>query len=137
MAEPVLVGYEQNKFIKDSDTKALSLHRPNYAGAGSYWSARVQGTDASAATAYEVPATKKFVLLQMNWTCTGAEGQILIYDHDTADTAGGTEVWRGSGVLDVQCSTPMYKEFAAGQFINLKSDSTQLNWNLFGVELDA
>jgi len=31
----------------------------------------------------------------------------------------------------------MYKEFAAGQFINLKSDSTQLNWNLFGVETDA
>jgi hypothetical protein len=137
VSDPVVIGYEQNKFIKDATSRALSLHRPNYAGAGSIWSAREEGTDASSASAYQVPVSKKFILLQMNWTCTGAEGQILIYDYDNPDTAGGTEAWRGSGLLDVQCSTPMYKTFVAGQYINLKSDSTNLNWNLFGVEVDA
>ena len=82
MADPVVVGYEGQKFIIDTNTRALGLYRPNYAGAGSFWSAREQGTDA-AGQAYQVPASKKFCLLQHNWTCIGAEGQIFIYDHDT------------------------------------------------------
>jgi|TARA_R110000824_G_C15092272_1_gene665467 hypothetical protein len=135
MADPVVVGYEGQKFIIDTNTRALGLYRPNYAGAGSFWSARETGGDGDAA--YVVPASKKFCLLQHNWTCIGAEGQIFIYDHDTADSSGGTQVWQGSGVLDLQCSTPYYREFAAGQYINMKSDATNLNWTLFGVETDA
>jgi len=135
VSDPVVIGHEQNKFIKDSTSKALGLFRPNYAGAGSYWSGRhIDDT-----TAYQVPADKKFIILQMNWTCFGSDGQILLYVHNVADSSGGTEIWRGSGISGDfgQCSTPYYYEVATGNYLNMKSDATNLNWNIFGVEVDA
>ena len=55
MAEPVLIGFEQQKFIKDTNTKMVSLWTEQAA----YDSCKNSAGD------YQVPVGKKFIVLKI------------------------------------------------------------------------
>lgn len=91
MTEPVIIGHGTNKWVKDSNTKLITLHFPANSGTLSYHDD--DNVD------YQVPVGKKFVILEI--TCSGNSPSsgtrgIIVSKSGTTDVAG-TEIYRSYG----------------------------------------
>jgi hypothetical protein len=141
MAEPILVGIEQNKFIKDNDTKMKTLFCPVAEPIAVY--SLHDDTD----TNYQVPADKKFIILKIQMAYMNTSGGSAVYsfyEHNVADTAGGTKKF-GTLVADGTSSTgtiyaisePAYIEISTGNYINFDINKGRGGLIITGVELNA
>jgi len=138
MTEPALLGLNQFKFIKETNTVAKTLYR---------------STDSSGvlvmeydAAAYQVPVGKKFIILQSTTIIsgTGASYQdIWYFEHTVPNAAGGTEklhyytpmVVGDGGALIYKFD--VYIEIAAGNYINSNHSSNLVREIMLGIECDA
>ena len=137
--DPVLIGFNQFKFLKNSDTKAITLYRTDDA-AGYKVMVNSQGSS------YQVPADKKFVILHCTTTLsgTGATYQgVAWYEHTVANASGGnkrmghyTPMVTGDGA-NLVYDFNVYVEIAAGNYINTQHDSAYIREIMTGVELDV
>ena len=140
MAEPVTIGIGANKWVKDSNTKMITLNRTSSAGAAAM---KLDGVN------YQVPTGKKFVILSVStggWQQYAGLVGATIYK---GSTAGATttelvsvvsswsnhtyDISAGNGGNNIQC----YIEVEAGQFVNASNLSTGGSAVVTGVETDA
>jgi len=145
MAEPITVGYGQNKWVKDSNTKSISL--TGTSNSTSYSSLSHDGST------YQVPVGKKFTVLHMtitigrNGSAYGALNAFYNVHHATTSTGAGNKIIAANYVFGAGTSAPttivneheLYIEVPAGEYITMRSGntSTYLWVTLFGVEDDA
>ncbi len=136
MTDAVLLGISNNKFIKETSSKAMSLFCPNgFLNAG-YESLHDQ-TDSN----YLIPIGKKFVIL--NVTIVGASnatGQVNTFMgySTTVDSATGlTKVSHWQSITTFPYSYETYIEIPAGNYITCFGGSNSANIMVFGVEIDA
>lgn len=133
MAEPVVIGFEQNKFIKDSNSKLITLIENSFIA--SYRALEVAETN----TDYQVPAGKKFIILSVSMSSEGStNSKNKFFAHNVANAAGGTEVLHMNlaGVGQIQ-TFPTYITIDAGDYINVYPDTNGCSYNVVGVELDV
>jgi type 1 fimbria pilin len=143
MTEPVTVGIGATKWVKDSNTKMITLHASTEAGTGSFHD--------DSDTDYQVPSGKKFIILEVSCSATYAgDGQrsVQIQKSSTTDTAG-TVVLKNIGTsYKYQSSSyssmsehqlvpniQTYIEIPAGNFIIGVTSNAYAN--ITGVETDV
>jgi len=140
MTEPLVIGLHDCKWIKDSNTKMITLNRTSTTGSSAM---KLDGVD------YQVPAGKKFIILQVSangYQQYGGVFGIKVYKGATAGTlttelvavAAGWAIHTyaisgGSGGNNIQC----YIEVEAGQYINSSNLGTQGGGIVTGVETNA
>ena len=141
VSEPVIVGWAQNKFIKDSTVKVLSLFLPNgFLNDNNYESYHTPETD----TDYQVPVGKKFIILQVmmvSASSTTAQGDIYLGYSTTVDSATGFNlIARYTQSINAGLPAVTYEpylEIAAGNYITGRGNANSYNVMLNGVEVDA
>lgn len=136
--DPVLIGFNQFKFLKNSDTRALTLYRIN--DSSGYEVMENRGS------AYQVPADKKFIILHCTMTLSGTSATyqgVTWWEHTAANASGGTEVMShftplvsGDGA-NLVYDFETYIEIAGGNYINTQHDSNLIREIMTGVEVDA
>ena len=137
--DPVVIGYQSNKFVKDSTTKVLTLYRPSD-GSGYDALRSNEGSD------YQVPLGSKFTILKCTITLSSDNANyqgVTWWQHSSAGVAGGTQIF-GHFTPQVPTDTytlpyelPVYMEITAGNYINTQHDSAQIVETITGVESDA
>ena len=136
MADPILIGVEQNKFIKDADTKAISLFLPNGFLNNNYLSFHEEGN-----TNYIVPVDKKFVILDISVVGSGAgTGQLqwhMGYSTTPDSFTGYTFVLHVNGLQTQPYHIYPYIEIPAGNYITAFGESNSYALIITGVELNA
>jgi hypothetical protein len=131
MTEPVLLGYGNNKWLKDANTKMVTLY---------------QSVEQSAPIAlksfnvdYVVPAGKKFIILKLNFAhATTSPKYFVIRYFTSASSASGTIFYYAkideSAIPEIDC----YIEIPAGNYINFDSLTAEVMLtNCTGIETDA
>lgn len=143
MTEPVTIGIGATKWIKDSNTKMITLHYPSTSGTLSFHN----DSDVD----YQVPVGKKFIILEISSSASEASnGQrsIQLQKSSTTDAAG-TLIFRNYGAsYKYQSSSyssmsehqlvpniQTYIEIPAGNFIIGVSSNVQST--ITGVETDV
>ena len=144
MAEPVVIGYGQNKWVKDANTKMVFLTTGGTAVSNTV--TNLETADAGQATSsYTIPAGKKFVLLWLRpvvYSGSSKEGFFLYesyggvnyvkarYGMNLANT-NGNALWQG----DMET----YMEFQAGSTISIVTFAAAMSMSIFciGVETDV
>lgn len=127
MADPVVVGYGQNKWVKDANTRMLTLYTDGTAYRSSYLSG----------STYQVPAGKKTVVLYVRWTRNSSNiNTPILWDQTVADSATGTHRMYGATVTGLQMECDCYVEFAENHYIGQWGIS-DLAWTALAVEMDA
>ena len=145
MTDPVTIGYGANKWVKDANTKALSLTKSAVGTA--------YGPMISDGVIYQVPVGKKFTVLKVsaniarNGSTSGAIAGIWNVNHATTTTGGGNKILEIFYVIGAGVSSPttvgtefdLYIEVPAGEYITMRSGnaSSYLGMTLFGVEDNA
>jgi len=132
---PVVIGNDANKFLKDATSKAMTLFCPNGFLNGSYESMH-DSTNAD----YQVPADKKFCILNVTIVgasnATGQKNSQINY-HTVADSSGGTKVSAWQTITTFPYSYQTYIEIPTGQYINAFGEANSINIMVYGVEIDA
>jgi hypothetical protein len=138
MAEPVVIGNEQNKFIKDTNTKALTLYNTTFEPNNTYTAMQENAAN------YQVPVGKKFVVLRIKiYGSNTAFGNVHLYEHSSASTSGGSSKFYTQNATDANAKFNMidvpnaYIEFATGNYINFFFSEARAICIIYGVELDA
>jgi hypothetical protein len=132
--EPVVLGINQNKWIKNSTTKMITLSRKDDA-TGAKNCNQVIGTE------YSVPVGKKLTILQIfvAGTTAATNDHANIYASPTTDTAAGNIITRY--LIDTAQNSHqtinVYLEFAAGQFVVANHGVGGYIENMIGIECDA
>jgi hypothetical protein len=132
--EPVVLGINQNKWIKNSTTKMINLSRKDDA-TGAKNCNQVIGTE------YSVPVGKKLTILQIfvAGTSAASNDHANIYASPTTDSASGDNIMRY--LIDTaQTSNQtmnVYLEFAATQFVVANHGVGGYIENMVGIECDA
>jgi len=132
--EPVVLGINQNKWIKNDSTKMITLSRKDDAS-GAKNCNQVIGTE------YSVPVGKQLTILQIFVAGTNAatNDHANIYASPTTDTASGDIVTRY--LIDTAQNSHqtmnVYLEFAAGQFVVANHGVNGYIENMIGVECDV
>ncbi len=133
---PVVIGNDANKFLKDSTSKAMSLFCPNGFLNSAYESLHDQ-TDSN----YQVPADKVFVILQVTIVgASNATGQVNTFMgfSTTVDSATGlTKVAHWQSITTNPYSYQTYITVAAGNYITCFGGANSANIMVYGVEIDA
>lgn len=131
MTDPIVIGFNQNKWLKDSNTKMLTISKINYTS-GTY-SLEENQTD------YQVPVGKKFTLL--NASFSGNNNYEIKMTYGGSPNVAGTEIMRfghgnstGAGAPQ---NVPLYSEISAGNYITVVSNGTDSYVTVIGVEEDA
>ena len=123
MVEPVTIGYGVNKWLKDDDTKFISLNRPS--NGASTLSYEDQGV------VYQPPVGKKFIVLGCCFV-----GNVIKITYDTVLDTYGTEIWTQGGVQGSVIVVPLWAEIPAGNYVNIyvtgSSEATQ--GTVWGIE---
>ena len=136
MAAPILIGVEQNKFIKDSNTKMKTLFVNNGYLDNNYLSGRDETN-----TDYQVPVGKKFVILEISFVGAGSGTGALQWHigySTTANSGTGYNIFMHMQCLQTQPFTIRpYSEIAAGNYITFYGQANSFAPILTGVELDA
>ena len=136
MTDAIILGYESNKFVNDTNTKALTLYRPSD-GAGYDALRSNEGSD------YQVPATKTFTLLKCVMTLSNSHANyqgVTWWQHSSAGVAGGTQIFGHytpqitSDNYTLPYELPVYMQISAGNYINTQHDSAQIVETIVGVE---
>ena len=141
MTEPVTIGFGANKWVKDSNTKMITLYAALPQGVYSFHEA---GTN----TDYQVPVGKKFILLNVDCGVGRVSANVNIYmdfyKGTTADSlTGATFIARArAGVNDSgqagihNQNMPTYVEIEAGNYIQQSFESHAIA-TLIGIETDV
>ena len=139
--EPVVVGWAQNKFVKDSTVKPLSLFLPNgFLNDNNYESYHTPESD----TNYLIPVGKKYIILQVcmvSASSVTAQGDIYLGYSTTVDSATGFNLI-GRYTQTCAVGAPAitfepYIEVPAGNYITGRGNANSYNVMLNGVEVDA
>jgi hypothetical protein len=134
MAEPVLLGISNTKFIKDATTKAKSLFCPNGFLNGNYETMHDETGD------YQVGVGKKFVITNITIVgasnATGQKNSQINY-HNVVDTSGGTKLAQWQSITTFPYSYETYIEIPAGNYVNAFGEANSINIMVYGVELDV
>jgi hypothetical protein len=148
MAEPVTIGIGANKWIKDADTKMLTLVYPS--SSSSQLSLHNTETD----TDYQVPSGKKFIILKIQDTVGTSRNNA---NHDlykntvTNSVAGVNAIYRAtgsvpnysssiSGTASVFYPKDVYIVIEAGKYIVSHCYGTQFNnasVTIIGIETNV
>jgi len=152
MTDPVTIGIGATKWVKDSNTKMLTIHKPSN-------NASPESLHTSSGTDYQVPVGKKFIILRIMISdsyaslgnSTGSlstQYQSPIYYNTTTDSvSGATKIYSSNGGFSKNYDSTsirasdkvvddVYIEIAAGNYII--SDPTQSNAvNITGIETDV
>jgi len=127
MAEPVVIGNETIKFVKDANTKQMTLWTTNV----SYQSALDRNG------AYQVPVGKKFIILQVRVTRQSTNMSTpIIFETASSGAAVGTIIFNAPTVTDTMMVYNTYLEVAAGQFFG-NWGLTNIGMIIYGVECDV
>ena len=153
MVEPVVIGIEGNKWIKESATKMITLHFPSSSGTFSFH----DNTNVD----YQIPVGKKFVILKVltsggsNWQGNQgvSQGYFNLWDSTVADTASGNiilnnttainrDYFGGSYMSTVESGfnndIDTFIEVSATKFITAASSGvTGLSITITGIETDV
>ena len=116
MTDPVTIGGYGAKWLKDSDTKAIGLFKPDPNSNTSLHNCDT-GTD------YQVPSGKVFIMLSANVINYNEDHTVTLYQHDSADSSGGTQIFEAqsnhsglnSGIAN---NINTYITVTAGNYIN-------------------
>lgn len=129
MTDPVVVGYANNKIVFSSDVKMKSL----YTQGGANSSSRDEDGNK-----YQVPADKKFILLQVSYMRTTTNVSTgLVYIQPTQDSGvGATLALSVSAAANEPVVLPCYVEVSTGNYVG-QGSMTDLSWQGFGAEVDA
>lgn len=141
MAEPVTIGYGANKWIKESNTQMITLYTP--APQGTY-SMHKSGTT----TDYQVPAGKKFILLNIS-AGVGRNGSntniyMEFYQNTVTDSTVGAFMVAharagvnsgGSAGIQNQ-NMPTYVEIPAGNYVVSRMEHHAVA-TCIGIETDV
>ena len=135
MTDAVVLGISNNKFIKETSSKAISLFCPNGFLNGNY-----ETMHDSTNTNYQVPLLKKFVILNITIVgasnATGQKNSQINY-HNVVDTSGGTKMQQWQSLTTFPYSYETYIEVPTGQYINAFGEANSINIMIYGVEIDA
>ncbi|MDG2267013.1 MAG: hypothetical protein P8L91_08530 [Candidatus Marinimicrobia bacterium] len=134
MTEPVIIGINQNKWVKNASTRMINLSRKDDA-IGAKNCNEVIGTD------YSVPAGKKLTILQIFVAGSSAAS----YDHANiyasliSDNASGNIIMRYlmSTLQNSHQTMNVNLEFTAGQFVVASHGQSGYIENMIGVECDV
>ena len=138
MADAIVIGNE-NKFVKDANSKAMTLYNVTSEPGGTYTA--LCNTDT---TSYQVPADKKFIILGIDiWGSNTAFANVQLWEHSSAGSAGGTMVFTTQNATDTNAKFfvlphfQTYIEIATGDYINFYFSESRQYCIVYGVELDA
>ena len=137
VSEPVIIGTE-NKFIKDTTSKALTLYSTVSEPSGTY------NALSSLGSSYLVPVGKKFIILSFTtWSSNTSFGAVQLLEHTVASSSGGTIVFDIENATDtdhkfsVLPTFQTYIEISAGNYINFYLEQARAYGIVYGVEVDA
>ena len=133
MAEPVVVGYGQNKWVQDANTKAMGLF--------AYSLSSIEALKDDNNNAYQVPALKKFIVLRIDVIPRDDSAGVILTQNSSAGVSGTRfYAYEDNGTSttgDVNhVSIDYYATIDAGNYINAQMISYG-NVSVFGVETDA
>jgi hypothetical protein len=125
MTDPVTIGWNSNKWVKDGNTKMVTLYTP-------FPQATYSMHDSATSANYQVPVGKKFILL--NISCSvGRNGSNVnmymeFYRNTIPDSLTGASMVAQSyagvnsqGQAGIQNQNmPTFIEFAAGEYVTSK-----------------
>ena len=132
MTEPITIGYNTNKWVKDANTKMITLYVEDGNGAETM---HVDGVN------YVIPATKKLTILWLSTVKTGSAGVLRVYDSGSSDSATGTVkfsryTYVSSDTQNNVLNYPTFMTFAAGNYPNFDGPASR-SCIALGVEEDA
>jgi hypothetical protein len=126
MTDPVTIGIGANKWIKDANTKMVTISSAyNVSG---YYSLRIAGTS----TPYQIPVGKKFVLLYIDTSKTLG----TLKKHTVINSTGGTMLINKYASTSNPYTSFCYVEIEAGNYINIYHTGND-ECVLVGVETDV
>ena len=148
MAEPVVIGVGACKWIKEPNTKMMTIHYPSTSPTSTLSAHNDSGVD------YQVPVGKKFVILRINDTVGTSRNNAICYiwkNTTTDSTVGGTQISIGTGSVpnynasiagtaSVFYPKDVYIEIPAGNYIVVETSTTQGNVasaTIVGIETDV
>jgi hypothetical protein len=143
MADPVVIGYGQNKWIKDANTKMITLTSATFhaTNTGSDLESPAAG---AAATTYTVPAGKVFILLWFRPIVYGGSSKegFFIYERYGATnyvkSRFGMNLASSSAANDLaQRDVECYMEFQAGSTIRIATYAAAMSMNFFGIGVET
>ena len=127
MGEPVVIGNDQIKFVKDANSKQMTLWTKDT----SYMSAE------SGAGTYQVPLGKKFIILQVRVMRQQTHlNTPIIFETASSGAATGTIIFNAPVIDDTLMIYNTYIEVGAGQFFG-NWGLTNISMVIYGVELDV
>ena len=136
MVEPVVIGVGENKWVKDANTKMLTLNAS--IGTSNAQSAK------DGATPYQVPVGKKFICLSFATSAfssgtAGQEAGFYIYDDTVQDAGTGTLFFQThAGAYSNNQTFEIYYEIPAGHYVTLLNGSFAVSkLVVVGVETDV
>lgn len=141
MADPIIIGYGQCKWIKDANTKMVYLSTLNEVSSAG---GNLETADAGGSlSSYTIPAGKKFILLKFQFELyqSATEHAIEIYER-----YGGTNykkvrysINNSQNMNENTATCETYIEFQAGSSINVATTSgaIQVDCLFLGVETDV
>jgi len=116
MVEPVTIGIDNNKWLKDSDTKLITL---STAELDQYNEKSMHDESDSD---YLVPVGKQFIILKMQMN-NQAKSKLVqeLYFHTVADAAGGTRfVYVATSDTECILNWKTYLTIPASNYVNIK-----------------
>ncbi len=141
MAEPVVIGYGQNKWIKDADTKMVYL--ASDASINNSGMSMKHAAAGSGLSTYTVPAGKVYILLLINiavYSTTAKEGFQLFAGVGLASTHNKiTYALNNSTTENEMIPMETYVTFEAGENVNMywTGGSGSMRCSMLGVETNA
>lgn len=140
MAEPIVIGWGQNKFVKDSNTIGITLYKNSESGGSDPQSLRQNGS------VYQVPANKHFILLSLTFigSSMNTYGNGRFYFGPTANSIAGATLFsflnfeaNTTGQADNKINIDMYVDIPENNYITYNSGDSNSTVSIVGVELDA
>ncbi len=141
MAEPVVIGYGQNKWIKDADTKMVYL--ADSTAINSTGVSMLTAAPGAALATYTVPVGKRFILLLINcavYSATAKEGFQLYAGTTLAKTHEKMEYALNNSTDENEMrAIETYIEFEAGERLNMYwfGGTGSMHCTMLGVETNA
>ena len=117
MTDPITIGNGVNKWVKDTNTKVVTLYGDTSFASGTYPSMIEAGT---ASTKYIVPVGKKFIILNIFSSIDMSHGYFTY--NTTPDVSGGTQIT----TLLADVAMNAYIEIAAGNYLNCYENANNI-----------
>ncbi len=144
MADPIVIGYGQIKFLKDADTKIVHLPVVSTGGIVTGANIRQMGVETIGGDIqdYVVPVGKIFILLQVNaQPFQNSSSAKLIIEGGASGSGSGNRKMLIGGYSDNSpqpVNIPCYITFEAGEYVNVTTESSgSYAMSMLGVETNA